>query len=86
MNDKRDQSARLHLNVGNFIYGEFAYVDSSGQWLGGGENVLVFHPEALTDAQWDTLENLHEFDRENYVWAILHADTETINRIEQENN
>lgn len=46
-----------------------AYVDADGS-IGVGA-LLTFDPEDLTEAQWETVSNLRDSERIEYVWAVL---------------
>jgi hypothetical protein len=46
-----------------------AWVSADGSYGSGG--IIVFNGDLLTEAQWDTLNNLGDNDRYDYVLAIL---------------
>jgi hypothetical protein len=48
------------------------YVTEDGNY--GGDIVLVFEHDALTQEQWDRLGECSDYDRIKYVQAILNGD------------
>jgi hypothetical protein len=48
------------------------YVTADGNY--GGDEVLVFPHKLLTEKQWDILGECSDYDRINYVKAILNGD------------
>lgn len=59
-----------------------AYVTADGNY--GGDEVLVFDPNKLTDMQWEILTDLSDRDRLGYVQAILSGNEERVKELEQE--
>ena len=55
--------------MGYEIKGATNWVDSDGGY--GFGDVIVFDSDALTDKQWETLEQLRDNERIEYVEAIL---------------
>ena len=46
-----------------------AYITSDGTY--GGGDIILFNVDDLNDRQWDTLVNLPDSDRIDYVYAIM---------------
>lgn len=51
---------------------DVAYVTADGTF--GTGDILIFHPDAVTDAQWLFLSNLCDSDRYEYTQAVLAGD------------
>lgn len=49
-----------------------AWVSDDGSY--GAGDLLTFDPDRLTDSQWDTLGELSDYSRIDYVQAILNGD------------
>ncbi len=49
-----------------------AYVSNYGNW--GQEEVIVFDSDALTEEQWEMLDELPDYEKMLYVEAVLTGD------------
>ena len=49
--------------------GDLAYVSEDGNY--GTDSIVLFRPDTLTDDQWETLSNLSDSRKMNYITAIL---------------
>lgn len=66
----------------HWLYVGSAYVTADGNY--GGDDLLIFDRDALTEQQWEELGNLTDSDRIAYVQRILNGeqDTYTITRLD----
>ena len=53
-----------------------AWISTDGSY--GQDDIIVFHPESLTDDQWGFMTDLRENERFDYVQAILEGDLNTV--------
>jgi hypothetical protein len=53
----------------HWLYTGKGYVTTDGNY--GGDSLIVFEHNALTQEQWDKLGELSDYDRINYVEAVL---------------
>jgi hypothetical protein len=51
---------------------EVLYVTADGNY--GSDAIVLIDPNAITDDQYETLENLPDYDKLPYVTAILNGD------------
>lgn len=58
------------------------WVSADGSY--GQDDIIVWHPTALTDQQWENMTNMHDGDRMDYVQAILDGDLDTVVAMEME--
>jgi hypothetical protein len=71
-----------HEHLAEYAKENNAWVTADGDY---GQGLFAsFHPNDLTDDQWDNVVNLHENARYNYVVAILTGDTKMATQIEEE--
>jgi hypothetical protein len=66
------------MEIRELVLPNMAYVDADGSYGVGA--IAVFQPDSLTDEQWETLANLTDGERLEYVVAIL--DGEDLSRWE----
>ena len=59
-----------------------AWVSADGSY--GEDDLVVFHPTALTDKEYDVMHNMQACDRLPYVQAILEGDLETVAKFHEE--
>tara|TARA_B110000259_G_scaffold66166_1_gene77952 strand:- start:1272 stop:1460 length:189 start_codon:yes stop_codon:yes gene_type:complete len=59
-----------------------AYVTEDGNY--GGDRVLTFDSDSLTDAQWERVADMNDNDRLPYIQSILENDEATISQYEME--
>ena len=59
-----------------------AYVSEYGNY--GAEEVLVFDPTELTVAQWDTLAEITDSEKLDYVKAIIECQWSVVESIEEQ--
>ena len=59
-----------------------AYVTEDGNY--GGDKVLTFDSDNLTDAQWERIADMNDNDRLPYIQSILENDEATISQYEME--
>lgn len=52
------------------------WVSTDGSY--GQDDIVVFHPESLTDDQWEFMTILRDSERFDYVQAILEGDLTTV--------
>jgi hypothetical protein len=66
------------MEIRELVLPNMAYVDADGSYGVGA--IAVFQPDSLTEEQWETLANLRDSERLEYVVAIL--DGEDLSRWE----
>ena len=66
------------MEIRELVLPNMAYVDADGSYGVGA--IAVFQPDSLTDEQWETLANLTDGERLEYVVSIL--DGEDLSRWE----
>ncbi|CAB4137576.1 hypothetical protein UFOVP325_50 [uncultured Caudovirales phage] len=66
------------MEIRELVLPNMAYVDADGSYGVGA--IAIFQPDRLTDEQWETLANLSDSERLEYVVAIL--DGEDLSRWE----
>lgn len=66
------------MEIRELVLPEMAYVDADGSYGVGA--IAIFQPDRLTEEQWETLANLRDSERLEYVVAIL--DGEELSRWE----
>ena len=59
-----------------------AWVSADGAY--GEDDIIVWHPAALTEDEYVTMHNMQACDRLPYVQAILEGDLETIAKFHEE--
>lgn len=57
------------MEINELVLPNIAYVDEDGSYGVGA--IALFQPSRLTDKQWETLANLTDGERIEYVVAIL---------------
>jgi hypothetical protein len=73
----------MNIPAGGYLYfGEFeqAWACSDGSY--GGETLIVYNPEDLTEEQRSLLSDMYDYTRVEYIMACLDGDEEQINAIE----
>ena len=53
-----------------------AWVTADGTY--GEDDIILFHPDALTDEQYEFMHNMRDNDRYAYTQAVLEGDLETV--------
>lgn len=66
------------MEIKELVMPDMAYVDADGSYGVGA--IAIFQPDRLTEEQWETLANLRDSERLEYVVAIL--DGEDLSRWE----
>ena len=66
------------MEIKELVLPDMAYVDADGSYGVGA--IAIFQPDRLTEEQWETLANLRDSERLEYVVAIL--DGEDLSRWE----
>lgn len=66
------------MEIRELVLPDMAYVDADGSYGVGA--IAIFQPDRLTEEQWETLANLRDSERLEYVVAIL--DGEDLSRWE----
>lgn len=66
------------MEIRELVLPNMAYVDADGSYGVGA--IAIFQPDRLTEEQWETLANLRDSERLEYVVAIL--DGEDLSRWE----
>jgi hypothetical protein len=66
------------MEIKDLVMPNMAFVDGDGSYGVGA--IAIFQPDRLTDEQWETLANLRDSERLEYVVAIL--DGEDLSRWE----
>jgi len=66
------------MEIKELVIPDMAYVDADGSYGVGA--IAIFQPDRLTEEQWETLANLRDSERLEYVVAIL--DGEDLSRWE----
>jgi hypothetical protein len=66
------------MEIRELVLPNMAYVDADGSYGVGA--IAIFQPDRLTEGQWETLANLTDGERLEYVVAIL--DGEDLSRWE----
>ena len=59
-----------------------AWVSADGSY--GEGDLMVFHPDSLTEEQWELMTSMRDNDRFDYVKAILEGDLGTVASFEEE--
>ena len=59
-----------------------AWVSADGSY--GEDDIIVWHPDALTEDEYVTMHNMQARDRLPYVQAILEGDLETVAKFHEE--
>lgn len=59
-----------------------AWISADGSY--GVGDLMVFHPDSLTEEQWGLMSNMRDNDRFDYVKAILEGDLVTVAQFEEE--
>jgi hypothetical protein len=73
----------MNIPAGEYIYfHEFAQAWASDDGSYGGEGLLVYNPEDLTDEQRALLSDMHDSTRVEYIMACLDGDQTQIDEIE----
>lgn len=60
-----------------------AYVTADGNY--GGDDIILFDPNALNDNQWEMLTDMADSDRLVYVKSILDKNDVAVRAIEMDN-
>ena len=70
------------MEIKDLVLPDMAFVDGDGSYGVGA--IAIFQPDRLTEEQWETLANLRDSERFEYVVAIL--DGEDLSHWENEND
>lgn len=60
------------MEIRDLVLPNMAFVDADGSY--GVGSIAIFQPDRLTDEQWETLANLSDGERLEYVVAILEGE------------
>ena len=73
----------MEIPAGTYLYfHEFAQAWASDDGSYGGEGILIYNPEDLTDEQRALLSDMYDYTRVEYIMACLDGDQEAIDAIE----
>lgn len=70
---------QIEVPSGDYIYfQEFAQAWASDDGSYGGEGLIVYNPEDLTDKQRSIVSEMYDYTRVEYIMACLDGDEEQI--------
>lgn len=73
----------MDIPAGTYLYfHEFAQAWASDDGSYGGEGILIYNPDDLTDEQRSLITELHDYTRVEYIMACIDGDEEQIAAIE----
>ena len=73
----------MDIPAGTYLYfHEFAQAWASDDGSYGGEGILIYNPDDLTEEQRSLLTELYDYTRVEYIMACIDQDQDRIDEIE----